>query len=87
MPLWNIPVCVFLHARADETVWVMDCDGSPSKALPSIRKHMLVGSGGKIQTAVEHVLGRPCQGPLQKLTMTVRTLTCTRNIVGVSMTQ
>jgi hypothetical protein len=56
------PFLCFFRARADETVWVSDCDGHVS--LPSIRKCLLTrqdGSSGPISVkgAVENVLGRP----------------------------
>jgi hypothetical protein len=72
------PTICFFRVRADETVWVSDCDGTEQVAKPSIRKHMLEGHDG-LKDAVEKVLGRACHGPVTKLTTIVRTVNCTKN--------
>ena len=74
------PTLCFFRARADETVWVSDCDGSPSVALPTIRQHLQRNNNNNnntlLQGAVEDVLGRSCHGPVTSLTRTVRILNC-----------
>eukprot|EP00977_Amphora_coffeiformis_P021406 scaffold9279_cov159-Amphora_coffeaeformis.AAC.6 len=62
----------FFRARSDETVWVTDCDGSPSVASPEIYKHL----NKNRRQAVEEVIGRPCPGEIQKMTIHFSSLDC-----------
>ena len=68
------PTLCFFRARADESVWVSDCEG-PAK--PSIRRHVLANYSD-IKAAVESVLGRPCHGSVVPLSRAVRALNCTK---------
>jgi len=50
------PTLCFFRVRADESVWVSDCDGEPDIALPSIRQSL----GKNRRAVVEQLLGRSC---------------------------
>jgi len=67
-------ILCFFRARADESVWITDCDGAPGVSLPSIGQNL----GSDRKGAVERVLGRPC-GQTRRLTYTVTTLDCKRD--------
>lgn len=62
------PHWCFLRARADESVWVRDCEIS---ALSSINV-------GNVRTAVETAIGRPCPGNITKITQRFRSLSCAK---------
>lgn len=68
------PTLCFLRARADETVWVSDCDGPPSVSAPSI----LQALHQNIRAAVEETLGRSCSGTIVKLSKNVKSLDCSQ---------
>jgi hypothetical protein len=77
----------FFRSRADESVWIEDCDGTENIALPSITQHMnymnVSGSGvldGR-KALVEATLGRSC-GEIYNFTRpdsTVAYLDCSSN--------
>jgi len=64
------PTMCFLRARADESVWISDCD---IEAKPSI----VNGLNSNMQKILEGVLGRRCLGPAIKLMKKVQSLNCT----------
>lgn len=66
------PTLCFLRARADETVWISDCEGPASVAAPSIRKAL----GKDMRLVVEQTIGRKCPGEIKSLTKTVKSLDC-----------
>ncbi len=54
------PHCCFLRSRADETVWMTDCDYNPRRQDVTLSS---IGSGiGNIMDRLENVLGRRCIG-------------------------
>lgn len=61
----------FLRARADESVWITDCEGTGSAV--AIRKNL-----GDVRVAVETAIGRPCLGNVTRLTRLVKSLDCAR---------
>jgi hypothetical protein len=66
----------FLRARADETVWISDCDGTPPVSAKSIVQSM--GTGG-VRAALEATIGRPCPGKIVKIRANVKALDCSLN--------
>ena len=73
-PIVQDPQMCFLRARADGTVWISDCDGSPTEALPSIRQGI-----PNVKLAVERVLGRTC-GPEVKPRGNLITVNCSKEL-------
>lgn len=70
------PHLCFLRGRADETVWLTDCDYNfkrPSVTLPSIG-----ASIGNIVNRLEDVLGRRCNGWSYKIDHGFRAINCAR---------
>ena len=65
----------FFRARSDETVWVTDCDGSPTVASREIYEHL----NKNRRQAVEEVLGRPCPGEIQRIKRLFSSLDCSRD--------
>jgi hypothetical protein len=65
------PHMCFFRARADESVWVSDCDGIEKVAAPTIAEHMEHDKKG----LVEKLIGRQC-GEITKFTQSVRSLDC-----------
>jgi hypothetical protein len=57
----------FFRARADESVWISDCDVSSGVRLPKPPRILL-----------EQTLGRSCPGKIVRLTRTVQSLDCSR---------
>lgn len=70
----HLTMC-FFRARPDETVWINDCDGPPNVASREIYKHLNTDR----RQAVEEVLGRPCPGPIHRITRKFSALDCKRN--------
>jgi hypothetical protein len=68
------PHMCFWRARADESVWVSDCDGVEIVAVPTIAECI----GPDKKGLVERLIGRPC-GQIIKFTHTVRSLDCKSN--------
>jgi hypothetical protein len=50
----------FFRARADESVWIEDCDGTENIALPSITQQLNLTSFQDRKALVESTLGRVC---------------------------
>lgn len=78
------PTLCFFRARADESVWVSDCDDSrdsrQNTALHSVRQNIMKDSGSSdIKIAVEKVLSRRCPGQVTRISTTVKTLDCARH--------
>jgi len=67
------PTVCFLRVRADESVWISDCH---QQSLPSVGENLKKTKGGNMTAIVEGVLGRPCHGPVKRLTRIVRSLNC-----------
>jgi len=65
----NHPTMCFFRARADESVWVSDCQGSA--ANPKIMQAL----GDNTRQRLKELLHRPC-GPIEKLTHTHRFVRC-----------
>lgn len=68
------PTLCFLRARADETVWVSDCEGPASVSAPSIRRAL----GDDMRLVVERAIGRKCRGEITRLSKNVKSLDCSR---------
>jgi hypothetical protein len=68
------PHMCFFRARADESVWISDCDGIEKVAAPTIAEHMDHDKKG----LVERLIGREC-GEITKFTKSVRSLDCKSN--------
>jgi hypothetical protein len=66
------PTMCFFRARADESVWVSDCDGTEIVAAPTIAER--IGATLK-RDIVERLIGRTC-GRISKFTKAVRSLDC-----------
>jgi hypothetical protein len=71
------PTLCFLRARADETVWISDCEG-PNKhvAEPSIMENL-----GDVRTVLEQTLGRKCPGNITELGRRIKKVDCSRALV------
>lgn len=67
------PTLCFFRARADETVWVSDCDGNAKK---SVLENLLQGDSISKPQAVGKVLGRTCHGTPTRVKYTVWSLDC-----------
>jgi hypothetical protein len=66
------PHWCFLRARADESVWIRDCEIS---AAPTIRKAL-----GDVRTAVETAIGRPCSDNITQVNLRARALSCAATV-------
>jgi hypothetical protein len=66
------PTMCFLGARADESVWVSDCEGPASVSAPSIRQAL----GNDMRLVVERTIGRKCPGAVKRLSQNVKYLDC-----------
>jgi hypothetical protein len=69
------PYWCFLRARADESVWIRDCEIS---AAPTIRKAL-----GDVRTAVETAIGRPCSDNITQVNLRARALYCAASAATV----
>jgi hypothetical protein len=56
------PTLCFVRARADESVWIDDCERPIKIVAPTIAQYMV---GGSALAALEIALGRTCHGPSQ----------------------
>lgn len=68
------PTLCFLRARADESVWISDCEGPKEVSDPRIMA-AFGGSTKQLQGFVEHIIGRPC-GTITKPRRNVKSLNC-----------
>jgi hypothetical protein len=75
--IYEHPHMCFFRARADESVWVSDCDGTETVAAPTIAEHIGPNLTDK-KRLVEGLLGRQC-GQITKFTHSVRSLDCKSN--------
>jgi hypothetical protein len=69
------PTICFFRARADESVWITDCDGpDPKVTAPSVTQAL----GGNVRDRVERLLGRKCHGVTRQRRPIVTALDCSK---------
>lgn len=73
------PTMCFFRVRADESVWITDCEfGGPTASAPSITANL----GMNYRAVVENILGRECWGSRIAVNPYRRTLDCKRKQVS-----